>query len=152
MPILFLDLDGVLHPATPRRDRSDAENRQFSYLPRLEAVLREHEGWQVVIASSWREHQPWESLIQPFAPDIVNRVVGKTPILRCKEPPYPRHPRFEEIALFLAALSEPESSWLVLDDDSRLYPPACPQLILCNDGFQEAEELALRQALAQHRR
>jgi len=151
MPILFLDFDGVLHPATPRRDRPVAESRKFSYLPRLERVLREHDDWQLVITSSWREHQPWEFLLQPFDQDIVSRVVGKTPLLHCKETPYPRHPRFEEISLYLASLSGEESSWLALDDDSRLYPADCRQLILCDDGFREAEERTLRHALSMHK-
>lgn len=38
--ILFLDIDGVLHPFFPRADLPDEENQHFSYLPRLESVIR----------------------------------------------------------------------------------------------------------------
>ena len=145
--ILFLDFDGVLHPQTPRRDLSDAENRLFSYLPRLEAVLRDFPQWRIVISSSWREGRPWKNVISAFSADIALRIAGGTPVLQRKEPPYPKHPRFDEIGLYLAAQGEQGVPWLALDDEVRLFPPGCPHLILCADGFHQAEEDALRARL-----
>lgn len=145
--IIFLDFDGVLHPFFPRRDRSDAENQLFSYLPRLESVLRDFPEWKVVITSSWRENRPWENVIRAFSPDIVERVVGSTRVIRVKEPPYSRHPRHDEVLAYLQENSLLETRWIALDDDPRLYPVGCPNLLLCDDGFREVEEVALRKFL-----
>ena len=147
--ILFLDFDGVLHPFFPRSDRSDEENQLFAYLPRLEKVLRDHPVCRIVISSSWRENRPWEMVIGAFSPDIVPRIIGATPVLRVKEPPYPSHPRLEEIARFLDANGHSNAQWVALDDDPGLYPPGCANLILCEDGFREAEEAILRQVLGE---
>ncbi|AEV27687.1 hypothetical protein Dsui_3357 [Azospira oryzae PS] len=148
--ILFLDFDGVLHPFFPRRDRSDEENQLFSYLPRLEAVLREFPEWKLVITSSWRENRPWENVIQAFSQGIAERIIGATPVIKAKEPPYPPHPRYDEVLAYLAANNLVEAAWIALDDDPRLYPAHCPNLILCDDGFREAEEVALRAAMGRH--
>lgn len=148
--MVFLDFDGVLHPFFPRSDRSDEENQLFSYLPRLEAVLREYGDWQIVIASSWRENRPWEKVIQAFSQDIAARIVGGTPVIKAKAPPYSKHPRHDEVVAYLAANDSMEATWIALDDDPLLYPADCPNLILCDDGFREAEEAALRAMMGRH--
>jgi hypothetical protein len=145
--ILFLDFDGVLHPRAPRRDRADAENKLFAYLPRLEGVLRDFPDWQIVIASSWRQYSPWPYVIKEFSADIATRIIGATPVLMAKEPPYPKHPRFDEVLSYLTTNGHQTTRWIALDDESTLFPPSCPNLILCCDGFREAEEIALRTAM-----
>ena len=145
--ILFLDFDGVLHPHFPRRDRTDEENQLFSYLSRLESVLRDSPEWKIVISSSWRENRPWANVIQAFSPDIAGRILGATPVLKVKEPPYPRYPRHNEVMSFLEVNGWQDARWLALDDDPALYPPDCESLILCEDGFRETEEVTLREAL-----
>lgn len=148
--IIFLDFDGVLHPVFPRHELPDKENQLFSYLPRLEGVLRDFPEFQIVIASSWRENRPWENVIKAFSPDILARIIGATPVLRSKEPPYPKHPRYEEILEFLNRNDMPTVRWVALDDDSKIYPPDCSNLILCLDGFRDAEENMLREVLSLH--
>jgi HAD domain in Swiss Army Knife RNA repair proteins len=139
---LFLDFDGVLHPFFPRADRSDEENQLFAYLPRLEAVLRDFPAWQIVITSSWRANRPWEDLIRVFSPDIAVRVVGSTPVL--KTDPFPR---YNEVLGYLSMNGQQDLQWIALDDDAELYPSGCANLILCEDGFRDSEEAALRAAL-----
>ena len=137
--ILFLDFDGVLHPFFPRADRADEENQLFSYLPRLERVLRDFPEWQIVIVSSWRENRPWENVIQAFSPDIMARIIGATPVLKSKL-------RYEEILAFLDMNDYQTKHWVALDDDQDLYPSDCTNLILCEDGFRDTEEFMLRKA------
>ena len=48
MPVLFLDLDGVLHPEHCH------ESKHFCRLPILEAALRQVPETIVVITSTWR--------------------------------------------------------------------------------------------------
>src|ERR1039457_666017 len=99
--ILFLDFDGVLHPVFPKRELPDEENQLFSYLPRLENVLRDYSELRIVIVSSWREIRPWENVIKAFSPDVASRIIGATPVLKTKEPPYPKHPRHDEVLAYL---------------------------------------------------
>lgn len=146
--ILFLDFDGVLHPVFPRRDLTDADNQLFSFLPRLEGVLRDFPEILIVIASSWREGRPWEHVIKAFSPDIAARIIGATPVIKAKWPPYPQHPRYDEILAFLDASGNQDTQWIVLDDDHVIYPPDCPNLILCADGFCDNEESLLREVLS----
>jgi hypothetical protein len=138
----------VLHPFFPRKDLSADENKLFSYLPRVEGVLRDFPEVQVAIASSWRVNRPWENVISAFSLDITARIIGATPVLIQKEPPYRRHPRYDEILDFLNHKNLSDAEWIALDDDPELYPANCQNFILCADGFQDAEEKTLREVLS----
>ncbi len=151
MNLLFLDFDGVLHPFFPKRELPDEENQLFSYLPRLENVLRDYADLKIVIASSWRENRPWANVIKAFSPDIAARIIGATPVLKAKEPPYPKHPRHDEVLAYLKNNNLTASHWIALDDDANLYPTNCHNLILCADGFRDAEENTLRTTLGGRR-
>ena len=48
--ILFLDFDGVLHPLFTRPELPPEESRQFCYLPRFAAVLRDYPHVEVILA------------------------------------------------------------------------------------------------------
>lgn len=65
-------------------------------------------------------------------------------MIKVKEPSYPRHPRHDEVKAYLDTNDLREVRWIALDDDPRLYPANCPNLLLCDDGFREAEEELLR--------
>lgn len=136
---LFLDFDGVLHPFLAR---SSAE--AFCHLPRLERVLREFPAVQIVIASTQREAVPLAHLAQQFSPNIAARIVGITPILEVRDAGDVAGSRHREI---LAYLRGSNADWLALDDDASLFPSGCAELVLCDDGFRDAEERALRTAL-----
>lgn len=137
--IIFLDFDGVLHPFL---DRSGA--KAFCYMPRLEKVLREFLSVQIVIASTQREIVPLPLLKEQFAPDIAARIIGATPIFDIHDAGDVAGIRHREI---LAYLNGSDTDWLALDDDASLFSLGCAKLVLCDDGFQESEELALRVAL-----
>lgn len=66
--LFFLDFDGVTPPVFSKRDLPDDENQLFSYLPRIEAVLRDFPDFKIVIASSWRENRPWKNIMDVFSP------------------------------------------------------------------------------------
>lgn len=146
--VLFLDLDGTIHGVFPREDRTDEDNQLFAFRPRLESVLRDHPGWQIVISSSWREIRSLESIASNFAADIQPRIIGTTPVIKTKEPPYPAHVRYAEIQQYLTENNLRGVRWIALDDDATLFPPGCANLVLCDDGFREKEEVALRKLLA----
>ena len=139
--ILFLDFDGVLHPMSARLN---AES--FCYLPRLENVLREFSNVMIVITSTQREHLSLPILTRCFSVDIADRIIGITPMLTIKNAEDIAESRYREI---LAYLSGNSKKWVALDDDITLFPCNCPELILCNDGFHDAEDVALRAVLKQ---
>lgn len=144
--ILFLDFDGVLHPHFVR------PGDQFESWPRLEAVLIEHAHVEIVVSSSWRTI-PAAEWDQEVPESLRRRVVGRTPVisrpLRARYPlDYEPEPiRFWEIQRYLKTTRQASRPWVALDDDETVFPPACPNLILCRDGFGDDEERRLRAAL-----
>lgn len=78
-----------------------------------------------------------------FSPDIQTRVVGVTALTRPPDEPGNRQQQVEE---YLAASGESETPWVALDDHAMNYFADAP-LVLCDDGFRDAEESALRALL-----
>ena len=76
MPILFLDFDGVLHPEHCH------ESRHFCCLSILEDALRQVPECQIVITSTWRLEQSYETLRKRFSPDIAAMIAQRH---ACKE-------------------------------------------------------------------
>lgn len=137
MIILFLDFDGVLHRY------GDKIADYLQYLPRLEAVLREHTHVFVVVCSDWRKHHSMEELQSFFAPDLGPRIIGVTPRLGAKESKLDqRGIRHREAKAWLLenALTAP---WIAMDDDPLNWLPGDP-LVFCDDGFTDIEEDSLR--------
>lgn len=143
--LLFLDIDGVLHP----------ENREggvLCRLPAFEQVLRAFPAVEVVISSSWRtepELSTLEALRGLFSPDIGARVVGATPDLYdgFHSPP---HRRQLEIETWLRDEGREYEPWLALDDCDWMFRPGCPQLVLVDGatGLDEHAAGTLRRRLA----
>ncbi|WP_145979430.1 HAD domain-containing protein [Ramlibacter tataouinensis] len=118
--ILFLDIDGVLHPVGCR------SARLFERLPLLERLLREHLQLQVVISSSWRETRTLERLRQPFSPELRIRIVGATPILKWHGGSGHRQ---RECVAWLQQHA-PGESWIAVDDEPTLYVPG--RAVICD--------------------
>ena len=141
--ILFLDFDGVLHPAGARRNTGDLER-----LPLLENLLREpaHAAVRIVISSTWREAYSLERLRALFSADIQSRVVGVTPVLDEYDSDYNR---YEEIKAWLDAHPRIER-WVALDDDVEGFPSHRRSKVVFTKsgvGLSEESVVLLRQAL-----
>ena len=108
--ILFLDFDGVLHPAGPG-------SAKFSRLGLLADLLRDpaFADVQIVVSSTWREIHSLARLRGFFPPDLQPRVIGSTPVLDEYDSDYPRA---EEIEAWLEEQS-PAPAWAALDDDMQ---------------------------------
>lgn len=139
--LIFLDIDGVLHPHEHYRQA------YFSCLPRLEALLHAYPGVKIVVTSSWRESFDLHELRRFFSTEMAPRVIGLTPCIDDGKP----FRRYREIQQFLAQDGVLEIPWLALDDMAFHYPMPCQQLILCNlrTGFSEEEERQMRRLLDQ---
>ncbi len=145
--ILFLDFDGVLHPDWPCPD-----DVAFRETPRLLSVLDDHPGVELVVSSSWRllrDSAEWDAVPAP----LRARIVGHTPQLQRRT--YSAYPveytpepiRYMEILHYLKGRKLDGCPWVALDDDARLFPADCQNLILCRQGFGDEEEATLRRVL-----
>ena len=127
--ILFLDFDGVLHPAV----NYDA-TQLLTKLPLLEAILRQHPSVEIVVSSTWRETRTLSELRALFSPDIASRVIGVTPAWRDiqDEASYGAYVRQAEIEAWLKSTGRIWEQWLAVDDQAHLFKPFCKNLFVTN--------------------
>ena len=137
--ILFLDFDGVLHPAgchTPRH---------FCELPRFEAVMREYPDVRIVISSAWQREFPLPALRALFSSDVAARIIGRT---LTADPRGDAKTRHQQIWFYLGRAGATRARWIALDDAETQFPRHCPQLVLCDPacGFDQhaAQQLIAR--------
>lgn len=116
--LLFLDIDGVLHPCTAGT---------LIYMDRLEGFLRKHPEVQVVISSTWRLDHAWPDLMAFFSTDLQSRILGVTP----EDASGYGATREREITAWRQAHQCTSLPWAALDDDASLFSPGCPNLVLC---------------------
>ncbi|MFG9350641.1 HAD domain-containing protein, partial [Pseudomonas aeruginosa] len=103
--ILFLDIDGVLHPDPPQPDQ------RLRSLPRLISVLRDFTQVEVVISSLWREHLSLDQLRELFPIELRERIIGVTPIAERIDGWLPAR-REGEILEWLQASGRIDEPWL----------------------------------------
>lgn len=125
--ILFLDFDGVLHPAW---------GNSLPEFVHAHALAQALVGWpcEIVISSTWREHYSLAQLKQFLVPELAGRVIGVT-----GQDPNGRYARHKTILQYLATVGE-EVDWRALDDSGGEFHE-CPNLILCDGsvGLQPAQ-------------
>jgi hypothetical protein len=128
--ILFLDIDGVLHPEILR-----GKNTLFGRLPLVEEVLREYPAVDIVISSAWRLKHTLAELRSNFSPDIAARIVGVTPDHRklCdKDSPesLTRFSRHWECDSWIRTNRYSFTRWMALDDRDYLFRPFTDNLMV----------------------
>ena len=143
--ILFLDFDGVLHPAVNFNDAL-----LLCKLPLVEDVLRRRPAVSVVISSTWRDTRTLPELRGFFSADIAPRVIDVTPAWRevQDDESFGAYVRQAEIEAWLRTAGRGWESWLAVDDQPHLFKPFCKNLLSTNPatGLTEADAnvLALR--------
>lgn len=117
MRILFLGIDGVLHPL------EDSENQAgwLRWLPTLESLIDTAPDVNVVVHSTWRYMYTDEEL-RTLLRGLGHRFVGSTP----------RAPRAQAIEMVLQANRGIVDSHLVLDDDPSEFNAGRLNLVLCD--------------------
>jgi hypothetical protein len=114
MRVLFIDFDGVLHPAGVPPGTS----LPFEWTEVLAALLEPFEDVQVVIHSSWREHFPEQELRDLLEP-LEGRLLGAVD----------DGPKGAAIEQFLHAHPEITDA-LVLDDEVEEFRAGFPATLL----------------------
>jgi len=144
--LLFLDVDGVLHPVGVDYSFS---SRFFSHLPLLEELLREFPSVDVVISSDWRLAESIEQLQRYFSEDIRHRIIGATPLINPDT--FVQHRRQLEIQAWLDGNGHSDAEWVALDDWSESFEAGFARLVLTDpkrafdqDSFQELRSHFLR--------
>ncbi len=132
-PLLFLDFDGVLHPASAHA------TAPFSRAPLLEEALAGFEV-RLVVSSSWRFHHSLGVIGSLLPRTLADRLVGALGNSHFGE-----HARYHEILAWLGDAGS-AAPWLALDDSAFEFPDACAELILCdpNTGLDEAMATRVR--------
>jgi hypothetical protein len=147
--ILFLDFDGVLHPAYD--GQATPADRLFCHLRRFEAIMRDFPTVEIVISSAWRYQFPIENLLSRFSPDIAARITGATLLhLNAAGEPLAIW-REQEILNWLISQDRADEPWIALDDTVWHFQQHRDCLVACTwyEGLDDAVEMKLRAALAE---
>ena len=115
--ILFLDIDGVLHPTSGSKPFVPA------CLSVLESLVSDFPDMEIVITSSWREEKPLSELKALLGAQLGSRVIGATPII---DEPFLHNVRFHEVQAYLSQTNKPNRPWVAVDDEIGNYPANSP--------------------------
>ena len=139
--ILFLDIDGVLHPSSGSTPFVPA------CVAVLESLLSGFPDIEIVITSSWREDKSLPELKALLGRQIGSRVIGITPVI---DEPFLHHVRFHETQAYLADTDKQDTLWVALDDEVGNYPSNLPVLITDRrSGITEEDGLRLKHMIAE---
>lgn len=121
MRILFVDIDGVMHPVGCDVDAL------FMWRGVLDELLAEHGDVALVVSSTWRYEYSLVELRELLGP----RVADSTP----------RGPRWDSIQWWMSQNYRMVQNWRVLDDAPQEFPDSPPlELIVCDSltGLSDA--------------
>jgi hypothetical protein len=142
--ILFLDIDGVLHPA-PLQGRDAGI---LCHVNRFESIMRDFPECSIVISSGWRLRFDIDALRALFSEGIATRIIGVTPVIALTTSFW----RQREIEQYLDNTNHKAIPWIALDDNAGDFTPGLPNLVLCNmtTGIDDVVETQLRFKLGAH--
>lgn len=125
-PVLYLDYDGVLHPADVRVSPEEPRRPQvyfrgvptarplFEHLPLLEALLEPFPDLRIILSTSWVREFGYAFALEQLTPGLQARVIGATL--------YPAPARF--FCIQIDAEERGVARWLAVDDDLNMWPEA----------------------------
>lgn len=122
-PILYLDFDGVLHPADVRVSPTDRRPQVyvrgqpsgqllFEHVPLLERLLEPYPQMRIILSTSWVREFGYEFALEQLTPSLQARVIGATL--------YPAPARYYSIQI--DAEERGVGRWLAVDDDLNMWP------------------------------
>jgi len=137
-PILYLDYDGVLHPADVRVTKAEplrprvyiggrpSDHPLFEHALLLELLLLPFPDVRIVLSTAWVRTLGYEFTLQQLPPGLRARVVGTIwHTERLEHPPPSRHDAITDDAAERGA-----DRWLALDDDREDWHEARRHLVV----------------------
>ncbi|WP_431520316.1 HAD domain-containing protein [Janthinobacterium lividum] len=145
-PVLYLDFDGILHPADVRVTPEEplhprvyvrgkpTDEPLFRYVSLLELILYPYPDLRIVLATSWVRAFGYENALKRLSPPLQERVIGAAT--------FPAPTRFGTISVDVEERGL--TRWLALDDDRfgwpderrhQLVAPTNPDLALVEPGI-----------------
>lgn len=157
--ILYLDFDGVLHPADVRRYRAPPTIRVeapghalFESCETLERLLDPYPKVRIVLSTSWVRILGFQKARDYLTPGLITRVVGATFHTRYHKEGFTLQSRFLQIMGDVCRRNP--TAWVAVDDDAEGWPDAHrSQLAFMPEDFglsASAAQGALRQRLRAH--
>lgn len=136
---VFLDFDGVVHPASANGRYFREEN-----IKALEAALDGYEA-QIIISSTWRLDVPLPELRTLLGPKLGEMVVGITPEV---DDPFLHNPRQAEAELYLEQDGVDPWPWMAIDDTPAFYREDAPVVLTDSRmGFQLSDVPVFREVV-----
>jgi hypothetical protein len=121
MNVLFLDLDGVLHPDSvfikKGRPTLTGPGRLFMWAPVLDALLVPYPDVNIVLSTSWCVHRGFSRAKRVLPPGLRERVISATWHSHMMKSEFLEKPRFHQILDWIARAPQRPKYWLAIDDD-----------------------------------
>jgi hypothetical protein len=159
-PVLYLDYDGVLHPADVRVTQDEphrplvyirgqpSSHPLFEHANLLESLLEPHPTLRIILSTSWVREFGYEFALQQLPPSLQSRVIGATWRTGMRVQPPARY-----YCIQIDAEERGLERWLAVDDDLYCWPdnelyrvvaPTGPLLGLAEPGIADELEQKLR--------
>lgn len=142
-PVLFLDIDGVLHPpgaVSQLADGSLSRINAFCWTVFLEETLRDFPSVRVVVHSNWRLRWEADAELRAELPVWLSGMVTATTPRDVTE-------RYASVQAYCAR--EAVSQYVIVDDEADAFPVGLPELVHCGRAglSDEDTQAALWRAL-----
>lgn len=139
--ILFLDFDGVLHPARAYMGRNgpelDGDGSLFMWADTLADLLAGYPHVQIVLSTSWVRHLPFERVREFLPVRLRRRVIGSTWHCIYHDPVYSRNlpfsywqdsSRYQQVRRWVRL--HRLRRWVAIDDDAEGWDDSdCDRLV-----------------------
>ncbi|KWF99173.1 hypothetical protein WL95_00165 [Burkholderia cepacia] len=138
--VLFLDLDGCVHPDAVYEKPGSGPylqgypgHRLFEHCGLLEAVLEPYPDVRIVLSTSWvrRYRGSIRRVSRRLTPGLQARVVGATYHSKMDREAFAAAPRGMQV--WQDVLRRKPTAWLALDDDDEGWPAWCRDNLVRTD-------------------
>lgn len=144
--VLYLDFDGVLHPADVRVTDAEPERARvylrgqptdhplFEHVPLLESILEPFPDVKIVLATLWARMMGLEFAAHQLPPSLRSRIIGT--VWQGSLLEYPPWSRYDVIQT--DADERGLDQWLALDDDLNCWPEDKLHLVVAPTHYWDA--------------
>ena len=148
--ILFLDFDGVLHPAAAYKTKGGAllkatDHALFEHEDLLRSVLCARPDVRIVLSTSWVVLHGFNDTREFLHKDIQKIVKGATWHSSMNRNQWEVMSRYEQIALYVTRHSLKD--WVAIDDDIVGWPGGQQHHLVATDGWNGLGERRVVEAL-----